>query len=156
MKVTIDFDDFWLDEDSGDLKSELKSYVVMQTKAQIWNKIKDEVKTALVNTIRSKVETSIELEVRKYVEELYNSEEIYIKEQYSNSEPIPFKAYVKKRITSKVDTTTVKSFIEDKAKEHVKSLKASYDLQFAAHVVSKMQEQGMLKEDILKKLTTEK
>lgn len=149
MKIVVDLEDFWLDSDES-LDKGLREYV----KRSIFNEIE--------KSIKSKVETQITVEVKRLVDEnLYKTITNNIKTIVStgttksrndSKKDITLEEYVKECFNYNGGWQSFNKVIEDLAKSFSSELKKRYDLLFASQIVAKLNENGMLKEDVAKML----
>lgn len=151
MKIDINVTDFYLDENDN-LEQGLK------------NLIKQEVITSINKSIKARVEEQITMEVKDTVEKLlYKQISADIKEvletgttksRSDSSKQVLFKDYVRECFNYNGGWTSFEENIKKLAQAFSAELKQRYDLLFASQIVVKMQEQGLLKEDVVKLLLT--
>lgn len=153
MKFKIDVDDFWLSE-SSDLAPALKKYIIDEIIAKIYKKIE------------KKVQDHIELEVKRMVEEtLYKKTSLIIekvikteklKGRHSSNPLRTIEEYIKDTFLYDSGWSNPNNIIKKLASDFAEELKQRYDIAFATHIVAKVNEQGLLKEEVAKLLLESK
>ncbi len=144
MKFTVELDDFWHDTD-GDLSKELSKYVIEQVKYQIWDKIEKKVQLEITEKTIKKIDEKIFSELDSFVEKNLNLDKFVVKKGYNNEET-PLLEYIQNRIND--NSSNYIKAVEQTAENHIKVLRAKYDLLFASQIIGNMQEQGLLKEGV--------
>jgi len=154
MKLTFDvnLEDVWSEEDET-LDEALKVYIKDSVLREVTDKLKEqalkaltaEIKKAMDLTVSSVIESTVKDSVRKASEEgliVYNGKEVLIKD------------HAKEMFTreSSWNRNNALDCIKEMAKKFAEEMKARYDLAFASQVVATMNENGLLKEDVLKTL----
>ena len=149
MKFKIEVDDFWMDSGS-ELAPELKTYIINEVVNNIYKKIE------------KKVEEQINLEVKRMVvDTLYNKTSLIIskviktekvKGRYSGDPMVTIEEHIKEKFLNDSGWSNPNEVIKGLAKEFAAELKQRYDIAFATHIVAKINEQGLLKEEIAKLL----
>lgn len=149
MKFTIEVEDFWLDSDSG-LEPALKNHVIREVVNQINNQIKKKVEDHITTEVKKQVEEKFYVRMNQLIKEVIETEKI--KSGYNNGELITIQQYLKQQFENNHGYRSPDSVIKDLASKFGNDLKARYDLLFASQLVAKLNENGMLKEDIAKLL----
>lgn len=144
MKITVDISEFYLSEDK-ELEQGLRDYVVSEVKHQIYKSIEKRVEEHIERRVKDEVEKNLALFINKTISELIATENIV-----RDGKQISISEHIKKQFESSYGWNSPNEAIKKLAEQFGKELKARYDLQFASHVVAKLNEQGMLKEDIAK------
>lgn len=147
MKFVVDVEEFWLDEESElgpALQAHIKRDVVAQIEKSVQTQVTDFMNKIMKEEIKSKLETIVSDLMRQF---LVTGT---VKGQYSNDPELPLADWVKKQVT--VQNSNIQDWIKKSVTTQVEELKKRYDLLFATQIVSKLNEQGMLKEDIAKLL----
>lgn len=148
MKFEIILKDFWLDDDE-ELEPSLKSYISEKIIDGIFKSIEKKVETQITMQVKEQVEKTLYQKIGTIIDIVINTEKI--NDGYSNHK-ITIEDYIKKQFTENTKYHSPKEKIEQLAEDCAKELKERYDLIFASHIVAKINEQGMLKEDIAKLL----
>lgn len=161
IKVEVDLSDFYQEDDDGDSFSEqIKSHIAWSVKHEILKDWKEKITTEFTKSVVEEIEKSKMFFINDTLKDL--AENAKIKKRYSSDEMISIVDYIKeelsrlrfeteyvqKYINSKVSSQ--KEYLENMAKDIVKELKDRYDMLFASQIVSKLNENGMLKEKVAK------
>lgn len=155
MKFTVELDDFYLDEDE-DLIPAIKAEVIGSVSNQIWNKIRDKVEKSVVDPLVTKIRGDIDKKINDMMmDKLTNimKSESFKPNEYSKE--MTFQEYLEKKMNDS-GYSTLQSTIKNLAKEQTDELKKRYDLLFATQIVSRLSDNGMLKDDVAELLLTEK
>lgn len=154
MKITVELDEIWMDGESS-LTEEINHYVKTQVKKEIWDNINEVVNTTITKLVQEEIEKDLISKGQKMVSKIIETEKIK-----SPSINIGVEGYctLEELIKYKFDNSTgwqspVRK-IEELAKSFGNEMKKRYDLLFASQIVTKMNENGLLKEDAAKKLLT--
>ena len=150
MKFTVELDEFWMDEDSGTLDEELKSYVIHDVIMQIKSGIREKIETEISSQIQKQLEQCMYEYIQKEVKDFIS--EGKIRKSSYNKEEILIKDWIKEKFTGDTGYNNTEKVIKSLAKDFGKELKERYDLLFASQLVAKMSETGLLKEDVAKLL----
>lgn len=152
MEIKIDISDFYMND--GDLESSLKEYVADKVIREIWG------------LIEKKVDAFCETEIKKQIEnEMYSQMKLFIKDfieagtvpSPSNSkEQVTIAKYIEEKFKNSHGWGSPDERIREIATKFGNELKQRYDILFASQLVSKLNTNGMLKEDVAKLLLDEK
>ena len=146
MLFKIELDDFYLDDDL-DLEPELKAYIKREVVFEIWKKISAKVDEAVTAIVQAQVEQQMAVRIEAIIDQCVQNGEIT-----RNREKV--------KITEHVQNAFMNNYRWDNVNDHVKKLahgfaddlKKRYDAVFANRLVVKINEQGMLKEDVARML----
>lgn len=150
MKFTVELDDFWIDEDNGSVDEQMKRYIIQQVIYDIWGKIRDQIKPQLDEVIRNLVDTKLNDRITKEVEKQITTGTL--KPRYSSDPELTIEQHIQDKFRDSSNKIDIDGMVTKIAKGHAEDLKKRYDLLFASQLVSKLQEQGMLKEDVARLL----
>lgn len=151
MKITIDLDDFWLEEDNGTLNEQIKQHITHTVKTEVYNSIKVQVKELSEQIIKKQIEESIKDTINNNVLE-FIAENKFCK-RYSNNDKITLSEYVLDELSrATIDRNYIAEYVKKEGEKHGSDLKKRYDMLFASGIVAKMHENGLLKEDVASKL----
>jgi len=150
MKFIVELDNFWMDEDNGSVEEQLKNFILRTVVYEIWGKVKDMIKPQMDELIRNLVDTKLNDKITKEVEKQVTTGTL--KPRYSNDPELTIEQFIQDKFRGSSNKIDVDGIVTKIAKGHAEELKKRYDLLFASQLVSKMQEQGMLKEDVAKLL----
>ena len=146
MKFTIEIDDFWLDSED-ELEPALKRYVINEVTDKIHKSISDKVDKAILVLLNKEFEIGYGKKVEKFISDSFEDGELKI-----GQDDLSAKEYFLSQAKNNYGWSSVKDALEKSAKRHVEEMKKRYDLYYASHVVSKLSENGLLKDDKLKEL----
>lgn len=147
MRIKIDVDEFYLEEDGG-LEEELKKYIISEAVSSINEKIKE------------KIETEIKQVAEKYVLEGLSSEMTKaIKEgkikRKSDNIPVLINEYIADcLLNSGTSWQSFDKIIREVSKNFCDEMRKRYDLAFASNIVANLIDNKMIKEDVVKGLLT--
>lgn len=150
MKLKVDLDDFYLDEED-DLIPAIKDFVVSKVTSIIWSKIENIVNQKVLELCNENIQNIIDNKIEGYLNELLDKE--IVKKDRWSSNLITLKEYVSITFNKDFDQnyrSRLEKFVEGKTKDICEDIKKRYDLLFASQLISKMNDQNMLKEDIAK------
>lgn len=167
INVTVDLAEFYTQDEENSFSEEIKNEISARVKSQIWNDFKEialhEVKQLVISEFeKTKVEN-----VTSIVSKLISSKKI--KRSDNSFELVTIEDYVTEKITKDYFSerqsaeTVMRGLIsnfESKFNNELKQnsetisreLKDRYDLLFASQIVTKLNENGMLKTDVAKLL----
>lgn len=147
MKFIVDVEDFWLDEESElapALQANIKNEVVQQIKKSVETQVTDLMNKIMKEEIKSKLDTIVGDLMRDF---LVKGK---IKGSYHFDPDLTMMEWVSKNVTGQ--NATIQDWIKKSVEQQVNALKQRYDLLFATQIVSKLNQEGMLKSDIAKLL----
>jgi argininosuccinate synthase len=153
INVTVDLEDFYTDEDGGTLADEVKSAIASSVKNGIWEKFKQEGLVAFSNQMERKITADKDLKIKETIDDLFKNRKIK-KSSYSN-ELLSLEEFIVEQLNRNISVSRdfedlSRKLVDNKSKEIVQGLKDRYDFLFASQIVSNLNKQGMLKEDIAK------
>lgn len=148
MKFTIDIEDFCLDEDR-DLEPALKKYIIDTVVREIWKGVEKKAEASVTKEVKDQVEKSFFRQIQSTVSEVIKTGKI--KGEY-NKEEITVQEWILEQFQKNSGWRSPESQLKDLAKKFGDELKARYDLMFASQIVMKLNQNGMLKEDVAKML----
>jgi len=148
MKITVDIADFWLDEEQ-DLLPALKIHVINEVTNRINKSIEVKVTEAIDKAVKSAIEKKISKKLDKVIDEIINSGEV--KSRYSSGKNVTVEEWIREHFSNN-NWGSISDKIASLAKTEADNLKKRYDLQFATHIVSRMRDNDLLKEDAAKLL----
>lgn len=154
INVTVDLSDFY-SEDETSFSQQIKDYIAYSVKTQVladWKvKISDEFNKAVTEQVELHKK---ELISNTFAELAINAK---VKKRYASTDMISISEWIVEEFER---TTLNDSYLRDHLNKTVKAssdkisteLKNRYDMLFASHIVAKLNENGMLKEDVAKML----
>jgi hypothetical protein len=148
INVTIDLDDIWADENS--LNEQIEHHIKREVINEIWNKVKSTVEDQITINIKTEVEKNYTRQIQGFISEFFETG--MIKSPRKSNEQISLKDYILYQFEINTGWNSPKEQIGKIAKTYGDEMKNRYDLLFASQLVAKMNEVGLLKEDVVKKL----
>lgn len=155
LEVSIDLTDIWCEENNT-LSDMLKSEIVWQVQQAVWAEFSDEAKTEFSSKVRALLDNAKNGRIDSIIDDCFNNEKIR-KSVYDAKTEVTMKEYVIQSLkhqtvsnfqfNNKIDET-----IKNQAADIVKQLKERYDMLFASQIVSRLNEAGMLKDDVARLL----
>lgn len=155
MKYVIEVEDFYLDEDK-ELEPALKQFIISDIIRQIDASIKTKVEDHVNREVKAQVEQTLYRKISTFVTEAIASDKI--KGNYTSDPEMTLQEHIKSKFTKSgnVSSASIDKSIEILAGKFGDEMKKRYDLLFASQLVSKLHENGMLKEDVAKLLLGDK
>lgn len=150
MKITIDVSEFWLEEEELEqgLKASIKTDVINTIRKEIKEKIDLQITAAIKEEIDGRMSEIIESHLAEFVR-------AGVIGSQNSKGPIPFDQHFKGIFESNTGWNSPTQKIADLAKKFGDELKARYDVVFANRIVVKLNENGMLKEDVARLLISQ-
>ena len=149
MKFVIELDDFYLDEDC-DLAPALKRYVIDEVIRNIYKKIEEKVQKQIDIEVKAMVEKTLYKKTSVIISDVLKNEEVV--KPGNRSEKVKIGEYIRLLFVERGGWTNPNDHIKSLADKFAKELKERYDIVFATHIVAKVNELGMLKENVAKLL----
>lgn len=148
MKITIDLEDIWTNEES--VSSALEKAITREAV----NTIKKQIQTQVDDTIQIKTKDLISKKLGEIINAAIKEslENIQLKSHINPYPMLDINAYVKERITNTGNWNSIADQLARIAKGYADEFKKRYDFAFASQIVSKMSENNLLKEDAVKLL----
>lgn len=150
MKLKVDLDDFYLDEED-DLVPAIKDFVVKKVTGTIWDRVEEKIKQKILDLCNENIQKIIDEKIEKYLTEMLDKE--MIKKDRWSDELVSLQEYVSTTFNKNFDNNyrnILGMIIDGRTKDICEEIKKRYDLLFASQLISKMNDQNMLKEDIAK------
>lgn len=174
INVTVDLEDFYSEEEGASFNEEILFYIESNVKSQIWNNFKDKALDVFKNKIDTELEEQKDTEIQRIVTKVFSDKKIKTKDATkSNPEPemVTLFEYIEEKLHKSYfsEDRTASSILDGKLRDKEvmfekmvstaaekigNDLKDRYDLLFASQIVSNLNKNGMLKEDIAKILLT--
>jgi uncharacterized membrane-anchored protein YjiN (DUF445 family) len=142
MKFVVEVEDFWLEEE--DLATGLQNAI----KGEVIQRIREDIKKQVDAFMDKHIKEVLNEEIKVRVEVLMTDflAKGKVKGSYTNDPECTVNEWIAKSFKSANETIT--KYISTATTQQVNELKQRYDLLFASQIVSKLNGQGMLKEDI--------
>lgn len=146
MKFTVEIDEFWLDEDSNGFEEELKQSIKIDVCRQIKDLMLSHIENEITNVVKQQVSDSLREQIQALVANVISTGKIR-ESSYSNTE-ISIEDWIKSQFNANCGFHNADAKITELAKKFGDEMKQRYDLLFASQIVAKLDEHGLLKEDI--------
>lgn len=145
--------DFYSEEEGEQFSETIKNAIAREVKQSIIKDFKDKVGLDFNSLIAEEIEKHKKSLIQDTLDDLFLSAKV--KKKYSSGEMISISDYIKDDLErTQFNSDSLKRTIDEQTKKSSalisEELKKRYDLLFASQIVSKLNEQGMLKEDIAK------
>lgn len=147
MKFTVDLEEFYLDEDSGCIETELKKHIINSVVFRIEENLKKKIDDEITRCVKSSVENILLKKISGEVAKLIEMGEIVV-----DREKISIVDYIKKTFENNQGWRNPYETIQNIAKKFGDELKLRYDKAFAVHIVDTMKQNGLLKDEAIAKL----
>lgn len=150
MKVVVELEDFWMHED-GDFQEEFAQFVAHNVKSEIWQSIKNEAYEKVFETVKQELVEEIKQKIGVIVA-MVAKEPIFFTHYGSKSDAdkgLTLEDYARKLFNDYHESgakTTIQGVTKKTAEVFANEMRDRYDLSFAAQLVCKLNEQGLLKE----------
>lgn len=167
INVTVDLAEFYSEDIENSFSEEIKNEIAARVKSQVWKDFEKSAMHELKQLVGAEFEKTKGENVTSIVSRIIASKKI--KKQDNNSELVTIEEYVTEKMTKEyfserqsaesVMRNLISNF-ESKFKSEVKAtsdsigkeLRDRYDLLFASQIVTKLNENGMLKSDVARLL----
>jgi polyhydroxyalkanoate synthesis regulator phasin len=144
MKFTVEVEEFYIED--GELAAELQKQVKADVVHQIRESVKKQVTDFMDQHIKAVIDQELKTRVQMLMDELLATGKV--KDQYSSSPEMPIKEWITKYFTGK--SADIHKSIQAQVNKHVSDLQTRYDIMFTSQLITKMKDQGFLKEDVVK------
>jgi hypothetical protein len=152
MRITIDLEEFWTDEEC--LSDALKHAITANIIREVMDKIEAKAVEEIRNTCVKVVDEFLEKKISLYIDEEIRKGEI--KSSRNSSNKVPIHEYIRERFEYGHGWNSFDDKIKKLTTQFSNEMKERYDLLFASQLVAKMGNSGMLKEDVAKLLLNDK
>lgn len=146
------FEDFNPEYDTIDLdiKSEVKKDIIFQTKREVLKEVKEPLKLEMQNRVKILVTDAFKDEVNNSVKEFVKNGKI--KGRYSNDPDLSVQEWIAKEFQDTSRYNTLSDLVKKKSEKLAKEIRDRYDHLFASQLITKMNEQGLLKDGVFNAL----
>lgn len=146
MKFTVEIDEFWLDEDSNGFEEELKNSIKIDVCQQIKKMMLTHIENEITNVVKQQVSDTLREQIQALVADVISTG--MIRESSYSDKEISIENWIKKQFHGNSGYQNADLKITELAKKFGDEMKQRYDLLFASQIVAKLDEHGLLKEDI--------
>jgi hypothetical protein len=151
MKITVDLEDLWADEEN--ISDTVKNEIIYSVKKGIIEHYEKKTVDYIERAVKLELDKTLNLKLSSYVDEQIEVGKI---KSLKSNEQITLKEFVREKFEQTSGWNSWDDKIKAVANSHSQDMKNRYDLLFASQLVAKMQEAGMLKEDVAKLLLEKK
>jgi len=152
LSVNVNLNDFYSDEEGNTLSDSIKQAISNRVRADIVKEFQEKVNIEFKEILANEIEKHKKFLITSTIEALFINAKV--KKAYSN-EMVSLSDYITGELErTQLHSDNFKNVVDTNVKKAsaviVEELKKRYDLLFASQIVSKLNEQGMLREDIAK------
>lgn len=152
MKFTIEIDEFWLDSES-ELEPALTKHIIDNVVSQIEKSIEKRVEDHITIKVKAEIESKMYRFMNLTIEQIITTEKIKVEESYGKPKvEMTLTEYIKKQFQENSGYRSPHETITALAKKFADEMKNRYDLLFASQIVAKMNNNGLLKDEVAKLL----
>jgi len=175
INVTVDLEDFY-SEDESSFNEQILWYIQSQVTTSVWKTFQEKAMDSFKSKIDAELEQEKDAEIQRIVTKVFTDKKIKTREaSKANPEPgmVTLFEYIEEKLHKSYfsEDRTASSILDGKlrdkevqfekmvslaAEQIGEQLKDRYDLLFASQIVSNLNKNGMLKEDIAKILLNDK
>lgn len=152
ITVTVDASELYSEEEGQNFSEAIKGAIAYDVKQSILKDFKEKIGYEFNKAVAEEVEKHKQFLIQDIMNEMFIVAKV--KKNYSN-EMVSISEFIKGEIErTSFNSDQLKRTIDDQTKKAssliAEELKKRYDILFASQIVSKLNEQGMLKEDVAK------
>lgn len=144
MKFTVEVSDFYLNKE-GDIEHGLRDHVINSVVTQIEKSIESKVEEHITRRVKDEIEKNLALMMNKKIAECIATEQIT-----RDGKKVSIEAHIRTIFETSHGWNNPTDTMKKLAEQFAKELKQRYDIGFASHIVAKLHEQGLLKEEAAK------
>jgi len=150
MKITVDLQNFFLEEDES-IQEGLKRSIIEESVFQIKDYLKDRIAVEITSKVKEIVNEHLSTQISEVIADCIANHKI--KGRYHGDPEMTIQEYVHKQFHDEASKKApTHEYIEKEAKKLGDEIKKRYDMSFAAGIVQKMHENNLLKDENLSKL----
>lgn len=155
FNVTVDLSDFYSEEDEKTFSEQIKCEIFRQVKYDVLASFKETMKDEFTKQVIEVVREEKEEFIVSVLKELVVDSKI--KKRYNSNELISVRDWIIEDLNrTYLSDGSLKDYLNKETKKTteniISTLKERYDMLFASQIVSKLNENGMLKDDVAKLL----
>jgi hypothetical protein len=148
MKFTVEVEEFYLE--GGELATELKHQIKQDVVKQIHESVKKQVSEYVDAYVKKEIDAELNTRVKLLVDDFVKSGKV--KGRYSSDSEKTIPEWIAENIRE--HKSALSDAIKSTVALQVKGLQDRYDLLFATQLITKIKEQGFLKDEAVKMLLT--
>lgn len=145
MKYTIEVNDFYLED--AELESTLKEHIIREVVGQIEKSIQKRVEDHITLKVKAEIESRMYRFMNLAIEQIISTEKLKV-----DGKEMTLAEYIKREFTERTGYRNPSDTIATLAKKFGDEMKGRYDLLFASQLVAKMNNNGLLKDEVAKLL----
>jgi len=158
INVTVDLSNFY-SEDESSFSEQIKSAIAYDVKKQVLNDFKEKLTNDFTFQIAAEIAKEKESLITSVLKDLCINAKV--KQRYSTKEQISIVDYITEELErTQLSGNAIQDFLSKQVKQSTdnisKELKSRYDILFASQIVSKLHENGLLKENVAQLLLDNK
>lgn len=146
MKFTVEVEDFYMEEE--DLSTALQYSIKTEVVREIKKSIETQVSDFMNKIMKEEIQSELKGRVKGLVEDFMQVGKV--KGHYSGDQELTVKEWISRSIQK--ENGDIHSTISKMVKLQFEGLQKRYDLMFASQLISKINQQGYLKEDVARLL----
>lgn len=155
INVQVDLSEFYSEEDEQSFSDQIKSAILYQVKQEVLKDYKEKLGDMFSAAVKAEIEAQKESFITSVINDLVVSAKV--KQRYGSGELISISEYVCEELErTQLSNSRIHDFLTDQTKKSSDKisteLKNRYDLLFASQIVIKLNENGMLNENVAKLL----
>lgn len=155
INVQVDLSEFFSGDDEASFSEQIKLDISRNVYDLVWKSLNKEMMSSFEKQVSRKIELDKELKIREKMDDLFTNQKM--KKSGFNTELVSVSEYIELELNKNFSTSReiddrVQRLIKERSNELIDELKDRYDLLFASQIVSKMKENGFLKDDVAKLL----
>lgn len=155
LNITVDLSEFYSEEDGATFSQQIKDHIAYMVKQEVLKDFKNKISEEFNREVKKEIEATKEFFITDVLKQLIVSAKV--KKRYGTNEMISISEYICEELERvQLTDNKMKDFLTSQTKkssdEISKELKNRYDLLFASQIVTKLNENGMLKEDVARLL----
>ena len=152
MKITIDISDAneWIDEDTS-LDEAIKTYIQKEVLSEIWKRMEKRIEEQITLEVSRHVEKNMYVKIQSIITDIIENDTITPR-GYWNNQPVSVRDYIKNQFEQSSGWSSPQEKLKQLWKAFWDEMKSRYDIAFASQIVSRMQENWLLKDEVAKLL----
>jgi len=151
MKVIVEFDDAWIEDEEGSIQDAVKNHIVWSVTNDVKKHFAEKVEKEVTDQVTAEIEKSLHAFIQQEVINVIDKETIKI--NHYDEDGISLSDYIKTQFTNHAGkTANPNEYLTKLANKFGNEMKERYDLLFASQLVAKLADNGLLKDDAIKLL----
>ena len=153
IQVNVDLSEFFSEVDEQSFSEQIKNHITYTVKNEVLAEWKEKITKEFNEQVKATIEQEKERLISNMLNELILSEKLH--RSHGSKELVSIKDFAIENLKSwwLNESTTTRTFdkiLQKESESIVEKLKERYDLMFASQIITKLNEAGMLKEDVAK------